>query len=217
MLRVLAALVFVLTALPASAMQFSLVTAGGRHAVLAQGEIRPGDARRLRAALNRIGRDRHGTKELLLDSPGGTVADAWDMADVMDDVGVTAIVPNRAVCASACASVLFVAGKYRVVDQGGRLAIHSCYDARNGGKVDECDAALSRRAARRGVSGIALMAFQELAPGPDSIVVLDASNAACYGLTRAPGKAAPGDNARCIRAALKAAHFGARCSAGRDR
>ena len=101
--------------------------------------------------------------------------------------------------------MLFVAGKYRVVDQGGRLAIHSCYDARNGGKIDECDAALSVRAAQRGVSGIALMAFQELAPGPDSIVVLDAKDAACYGLTRAPGKAAAGDNAPCVKAALKAA------------
>jgi ATP-dependent protease ClpP protease subunit len=205
MLRVLVALAFVLVALPASAMQFSLVSFGGQRAVLAQGEIKPGDARRLRAALARIGRDRHGTKDLLLDSPGGTVADAWDMADVMDAVGVTTIVPNRAVCASACASVLFVAGRYRVVGKAGRLAIHSCYDARSGGKVEACDAALSVRAARRGVSGIALMAFQELAPGPDSIVVLDARDAACYGLTRAPGKTAAGDNAPCIKAALEAA------------
>jgi hypothetical protein len=186
-------------------MQFSLVTIGAQRAVLAQGEIQPGDARRLSSALNRVRRDSHGTKLLLLNSPGGTVADAWDMANVLDQVGVTTVVPNRAVCASACASVLFVAGKYRVVDQGGRLAIHSCYDARNGGKIDECDAALSVRAAQRGVSGIALMAFQELAPGPDSIVVLDAKDAACYGLTRAPGKTAAGDNAPCVKAALKAA------------
>lgn len=211
MLRVFVALVFACLTFPASAMHFALVTTGnGQRAVLAQGEIKPGDARRLAAALNKVERDGHGTKELMLNSPGGTVVDAWDMANIVDEVGVTTIVPARAVCASACASVLFVAGKYRVVDKGGRLAIHSCYDARNGGKIDQCDAALSVRAARNGVSGTALMAFQELAPGPDSIVVLDAADAACYGLTRAPGKAAAGDNAPCIKAALKAARAHAR-------
>ncbi|HVY52031.1 MAG TPA: ATP-dependent Clp protease proteolytic subunit [Devosia sp.] len=210
MLRFLAALAFVLCTLPVQAMQFSLVTLAGQRAVLAQGEIRPGDARRLAAALKRVRPDRFGTRNLLLNSPGGTVVDAWDMANVLDQVGVTTIVPAGAVCASACASVLFVAGKYRLVLAGGRLAIHSCYDARNGGKVEECDAALSIRAAQRGVSGYALMAFQELAPGPNSIVVLSAKDAACYGLMRTPGEPAAGDNAPCIKAALRAARAKAR-------
>jgi hypothetical protein len=106
------------------------------------------------------------------------------------------------VCASACASVLFVAGKYRTIEGKGTLAIHSCFDARDGTKMEDCDAAIATLARREGVSAGAMMAFQEMAPGPGSVVLFDAKQAACFGLTRAPGKASLGDNAPCIRQAL---------------
>ena len=189
--------------LPATAMEFSVVRAGsGQTAILAAGEIIPGDAARLARALRRASPDAHGTRRLLLDSPGGSVVDALDMADLINDVGVTTVVPARALCASACASVLFVAGRYRTVEKGGQLLIHSCFDARSGRKMDQCDAYISARAQQQGISGRAMMAFQEMAPGPDYGVIFDAKDAACFGLTRAPGKAALGDNAPCIQAAL---------------
>lgn len=197
-----------LGALPASAMQFAIVKSGGQTAVLAQGIVKDGDARRLTRALARVPRDRNGTKQLLLDSPGGTVVDAWDMAEIISRTGVTTVIPAGGVCASACASLMFVAGKYRTIQPGGQLAIHSCYDARNGAKIDYCDAIISARAQQQGLSGIALMALQEIAPGPNAIVVLDGRNAACYGLTRAPGKAELGDRAPCVAAALKKARAG---------
>lgn len=203
MLRLLLALVAALTALPAPAMEFSLVTSGGGGAVLASGAIGRNDASRLARALARVPRDSHGTKQLLLDSPGGTVADAWAMADVIAATGVTTIVPARAACASACASVVFLAGKYRRVAPGGQLLIHSCFDSRNGQKMDYCDALIAARAEQEGISGTAIMAFQELAPGPNSVIAFTAADAACFGLTLEPGKRAMGDNAPCIRAALK--------------
>lgn len=203
MLRLLLALAVALCALPAPAMEFSLVSVGGQAAVLATGVIGRNDAERLAAALRRVPRDRNGTRQLLLDSPGGTVADAWAMADVIAASGVTTVVPANAACASACASVVFLAGKYRRVAPGGRLLIHSCFDSRNGQKMDYCDALIAARAEHEGMSGMAMMAFQEFAPGPDSVVAFDAAEAACFGLTLEPGRRPLGDNAPCIQAVLK--------------
>src|ERR1700712_2358268 len=134
MFRLLASILVLaaaLSALPADAMDFSLLrTASGQTEVLASGEIIPGDAPRLARALRHATPDAHGTRRILLDSPGGSVVDAIDMADLMNQIGVLTVVPAKAMCASACASVLFVAGKYRTVEKGGQLLIHSCFDAR---------------------------------------------------------------------------------------
>ena len=47
-----------------------------------------------------------------------------------------------------------------------------------------------------------MMAFQEIAPGPSSGILFNTADAACFGLTRAPGKAELGDNAPCIQKIL---------------
>jgi len=174
-------------AAPALAMDFKLgKMPTGLRVVVASGPIQNGDARRLQRALDRAGRDDQGTKQLLLNSAGGMVLEALKMADVVADVGVTTIVAKGAVCASACARVLFIAGKYRRLDQGGALAIHSCYDSRTGSAVSECNAIISARAQAGGVSGVAMMALQEAA-GSRSVLVLDQKDAACFGLTLQPG------------------------------
>ena len=143
----LLAVLIVLAAAPASAMDFKLLQeSSGPRVVLASGEIGPGDAQMLAAALNLATRDRHGTKELLLNSPGGSVFDALAMTDVMDRVGVSTIIPDHALCGSACASVLFVSGKYRTIETGGLLAIHSCYDIQSGTKVSLCNELISAHA-----------------------------------------------------------------------
>ena len=157
LLAVLITLCACLNVLPANAMQFSLLQdANGQKIVLAQGPIGPGDAGRLIRALRKASVDKHGTRALWLNSPGGTVLDAMNMADVINAVGVTTVVPAKAMCASACASVVFVAGKYRTVEKGGQLLIHSCFDARNGQKMDQCDAVISQRAEANGLSGRAM-------------------------------------------------------------
>jgi hypothetical protein len=203
LLGVLAALCACFNVIPANAMQFSVLQGStGQKIVLAQGEIVEGDAGKLVRALRRASVDKHGTRTVWLNSPGGSVIDAMNMADVINAVGVTTVVPARAMCASACASVVFVAGKYRTVEKGGQLMIHSCFDARNGQKMDQCDAVISQRAQANGLSGRAMMAFQEIAPGPQYGVLFNAADAACFGLTHAPGKAELGDNAPCIQQAL---------------
>jgi hypothetical protein len=205
MLRVLAivsALIMALSVAPASAMDFKLLqSAKGQRLVLASGAIEPGDAQMLATALNRATRSRNGTKQLLLDSPGGSVAESLAMADVMDHVRVSTVVPNGAMCASACASIVFVSGKYRTIEKGGALVIHSCFDARNGRKVDFCDALISQHAEFEGVPGAAMMALQEAA-GTDAAFVMGGPGAACFGLTRAPGTAAH-RSAPCLETAVQ--------------
>jgi hypothetical protein len=192
-------------ALPASAMTFHLsATKGGLKVVMAKGEIVQGDARRLKTALAKASVDQHGTRQLWLDSPGGLVAIALDMADIMDEVGVTTVVGKGALCASACASVLFVSGKYRRVDSGGALAIHSCYDSRNGHAMSDCNAAISAHAEFEGVSGSTMMALQEAA-GSEAIILFDKAAAACFGLTLQPGAAPSTKVPPCMKKAMKKA------------
>jgi hypothetical protein len=196
------ALLVVLPLAPASAMEFRLLQAhGGQRLVLASGAIGPGDAQQLVRALNLATRDKNHTKQLLLDSPGGSVAEALAMADVMDQVGVSTVVPAQAICGSACASILFVSGKYRTIERGGRLAIHSCYDRYSGVAMEECNRIISEHAQYEGVPGAAMMAFQEVA-GPHSALVFDAADAACFGITRRPGSPAV-NPAPCLKAALQ--------------
>ena len=153
---------------------------------MAQGDIERGDARRLAKALERADPDRHGTRQLYLESDGGLVSEALKMADVMREVGVTTIVRDGKVCASACASVLFVSGRYRTVERGGMLAIHSCFDVRNGRAASRCNAIISAHAETVGVSGFAMMALQEAA-GSGGVIMFDTEDAACFGFTLKPG------------------------------
>lgn len=192
-------------AFPASAMSFKLgTTRDGLRVVVASGDIVRGDARRLSRALERAGRDRHGTKRLYLDSPGGIVIEAMKMAEIMKAERVSAIVRKDALCASACASVLFVSGAYRTVEKGGALAIHSCYDALSGRAASECNAAISAHADSVGVSGLTMMVLQEAA-GNGAVLVFDAENAECFGLTLRPGARPSSKTPRCMADALRAA------------
>jgi hypothetical protein len=192
-------------AVPASAMDFRLLQSRGQRAILALGPINPGDAPRLAAALSLATRDKAGTKELLLDSPGGSVDEALAMAEIMDRAGVRTVVPAGAMCGSACASVLFVSGKYRSIDKGGVLAIHSCYDALSGRQIESCNEQISAHAEYEGASGQAMMALQQAA-GTHAAFVFDNAGATCFGLTRAPGaRARHSAAAPCLEAALKGA------------
>jgi hypothetical protein len=194
-----AAMLLALAGAPAAAMNFKFGTMGsGLTVVVAKGDIARGDARKLARALDKAGTDRHGTKLLYLESDGGLVAEALKMAEIMRSVGVTTIVRKDTVCASACASVLFVSGKYRTVEKGGMLAIHSCIDALSGRTASHCNAVISAHADSVGVSGLAMMALQEAA-GNDTVIVFTPEDAACFGLTLKPGAKPSNRTPKCVR------------------
>jgi hypothetical protein len=195
--------VLALLAAPASAMTFKFGTLkGGVPVVVATGDIVKGDARRLIKALERAARGGSGTIQVYLESRGGLVLEALKMADVLAKSGVTTVVRKGAVCASACASILFVAGRFRTIESGGILAIHSCHDAVSGRAVSACNAVISSYAEASGVSGATMMALQEAA-GDDAVIVFDEKDAACFGLTLKPGARPSKKVAPCVADALK--------------
>jgi hypothetical protein len=195
------AIVLALVPAPVSAMQFQLLQSKGQRMVLATGEIVAGDAAKLERALKLATRGQNRTKDLLLDSPGGLVREAFAMANVMDIEGVSTVVPANAVCASACASVLFVSGRYRSIEKGGALLIHSCFDGRDGSEVEFCNALISEHAQYEGASGLAMMALQQAA-GTNTGFLIDGKAAACLGLISSSGRRAAAVPP-CLRAAMR--------------
>jgi hypothetical protein len=106
---------------PAAAMSVqTAATRSGAPVLLLQGRIVSGDAKRLRAAL-------HGEQRvvlLVLNSPGGSVLEAQEIAKLIHASGAPALVPSNAVCASAC-FMLFAAAKSRLVEPGAMVGVHS--------------------------------------------------------------------------------------------
>ena len=116
----------------ASAMEFYILSMrDGIRVVFATGDIVAGDNERLRVALQSADRDQFGLKRVVLKSGGGLVIEALAIVALMDKEKVSTIVPPSAVCASACAQILFLAGVQHVVMDGGALGIHSCSNGGN--------------------------------------------------------------------------------------
>jgi hypothetical protein len=85
----------------AAAMDFSTKQlSDGDRFILAKGEIVDGDTERLRIALQSVGRNRYGNKEMALESGGGLVAESLKMVALMDKEKVSTIVLPGAMCAS---------------------------------------------------------------------------------------------------------------------
>lgn len=171
---------------PAAAMTFSTsVLADGKRYVVASGQIGEGDAGRLRVALQSADRDSFGHKIVALDSSGGSVGGAFAMVEIMDKEQVSTIVMPGAACASACAQILFLSGIHRTVAEGGRLGLHSCYDARERTRSLACNELIAQNARARGTPYESIMAFMHLG-APTGMRWLDASDADCWGFTRRP-------------------------------
>jgi hypothetical protein len=181
----LAALV-ALTGMAVQAMEITTAAgADGRRIVVARGVIGAGDTERLRRALALADPGKEGLRTIAIDSPGGAVDESFDMATLMDRERVTVIVRSGAICASACAQIVFLAGIQRVVQDGGRLGLHSCARAGSGTRAPICNETIARLGAARGAPYGTLMAFMSMT-GPDQIRWLDAEEADCWGLTLWP-------------------------------
>ncbi len=191
----------------ASAMTFSIITMPDGHRIVAGvGEIVSGDAARLQVILQSADRDPWGNKSIALNSPGGSVAAAFEMVAVMDREKVSTIVPPGAKCASACAQVLFVSGIHRVVLEGGLLGMHSC--SRAGIRSELCNEEIAMNAVAHGVAHGSVMAFMRYV-GPSDILWFSSKDADCWGLAKWPpgmGYAPqPGELGPCVEAAIRQA------------
>ena len=121
------------------------------HSVLKlTGEIDTGTFKQLDAQSANIMPLSYGLPVLLLDSPGGRVDEAMKISDLLDRKPFHTVVPDGAKCASSCASIIFIAGKARTVEESGLLGQHSC--SRDGVPDYACNEKLSAHAVEHGVS-----------------------------------------------------------------
>ncbi len=143
--------------------------------VVASGPIETGDAAKF-AALPKF-------TTLELDSPGGLVEEALDIAANIDSrAGIRTVIKPGSSCASACAMALFVSGETRIVYMGGRLGIHSCY-APDGSPALECNKRMAANATAHGVPWGVIEGFANYTK-PSDMMWLGAEDAECWGLMK---------------------------------
>ena len=143
--------------------------------VVASGPIELGDAAKF-AALPPF-------KVLELNSPGGLVGEALQIATNMDARGgIRTEIKPGARCASACGMALFVSGKTRVVYWGGHLGIHSCRTP-DGQPAIECNQEMAANAAAHGVPWGVIEGFGNYT-APSDMHWLGPEEAECWGLMK---------------------------------
>jgi hypothetical protein len=186
----------------ARAMTFTYYTVDGFKVLYADGDIVAGDAARLQNVLSQLPRDILGLKEMALNSNGGLVTEALRMGDVMDREGVYTYVADGGVCASACASVLFIDGHYHVVMPGGHLGFHTCYHGKTGQPAAECNELLAQNALDHGTPKDAI--YEAIhGTSPNQAMWYNADTADCWGLTRWPAQANHQLQLPCVAPALQ--------------
>ncbi len=136
---------------PARAMHFFTVnTNDGRLLLVAEGEIKEGDDKRLhdfvaalpaQAKLFAVG----------LDSPGGNLREGVYLANSIHSTGLPTIVSSRGMCASAC-FLMFAAGSTRMASINARIGVHSASsDGEDNGPAQAVTTLMARQAAEFGV------------------------------------------------------------------
>lgn len=156
------------------------------NTVVAEGIIQKGDDKKFETISKKAGRDRFGNIILVLNSPGGDVNAALAMANSMDKILVTTIVAGPAICASACASVIYVSGKLRAVLDKGTLGFHSCYTVNTDGFIvkshnGECNDMVGMNALSHGIDYATVDVWTGKF-GPDKMAYIGADVACQIGL-----------------------------------
>src|SRR6056297_2980705 len=81
------------------------------------GELRSSDVEVFSDYLSR------GIDELVLSSPGGSLQAAWEIGELVEEAGLSVVLPDAADCASAC-TIVFMHGEQRVMGETSRLGFH---------------------------------------------------------------------------------------------
>jgi hypothetical protein len=170
---------------PLMADTLTVDTWRGRKVLRLSGPIEEGISVQFAELATKVEKFPHGMPVLLLDSPGGSVAEAMTMSRLLDLHSFHTVIPNGAKCASACASILFIAGAFRTVEPFGALGQHSCS---SGGMADKaCNEMLAQHALAHGVSHGSVAAFVTYVP-PGEIQWFSRKDADGWGLTRYAGE-----------------------------
>jgi hypothetical protein len=153
--------------------------------VIAEGEISDGDVERFVRMSRLADRDKYGNITLVLNSLGGSVSAAFELVKIMDDLETTALVPQNALCASACASIVYVSAEHHMILGDGKLGFHTCYSNGGGSYVPNsfCNELIAQNAVLRGTSYAAVDMFTHDF-GPGKMAWLDGKLACELGLCR---------------------------------
>jgi hypothetical protein len=155
--------------------------------IIGEGPIADGDAERFAKIAPLATRDKYGNVTLVLNSPGGSVHAAFKLVEAMDEFEVSTIVPDNATCASACASIVYISGRYHDVLGTGILGFHTCYINNSGIKEPSalCNEAIAEHAFTRGTS-YAAVDFASKDYGPDGMAWIGRGVACAIGLCGPP-------------------------------
>jgi hypothetical protein len=191
MLRMIAISAVIAIASSAEAMTFRVESSPEEKikVIIGEGPIEDGDAGRLEKVIPLAGRDRYGNIPLYLNSPGGSVKAAFELVAVMDREEFSAIVGSGARCASACASIIYVSGRFHQLVGTGLLGIHTCYvDKGQSGPPEPnsfCNEIVAQNAVEHGTSYGAVQMWQRDI-GPDQMAWIGQEVACKYGLCGPP-------------------------------
>jgi hypothetical protein len=100
---------------------------GRSDTLLMKGDIEHGDLNKLQAELNTRAKVGLATTYLMLDSNGGFVTPAFDIAKAVHDNRLTTVVGTGASCISSCV-LIFAAGEQRFWWAGCYIGVHNAYD-----------------------------------------------------------------------------------------
>jgi uncharacterized protein YecT (DUF1311 family) len=166
-------------------MEFTKHLARNGIAIKATGAIVEGDAIKLQLIASEASVDDKGLRRIILESPGGSVAEAMRIATVIRANDFVTLVGGE--CASACAAVLYPAGRYFMLLDSGKLGFHSCYDSRTLIEQPECTKSIAGFAATNGFPYGSIKVFAE----PSDMYWITNVLAYCYGMERFIGDPAP--------------------------
>jgi hypothetical protein len=187
---------------PVFGMTFEVVLLKGEPAIIAQGIIVAGDAGRLKRVLKKENRHSLGYFAMALNSPGGNVAAAFEISKLMDASNVNTYVPPEFKCASACAMIVFIAGREHINTKGGSLGFHGCYNSITKQIVGLCNEAIAQHSIDHGTAYGSVMAFIERVPY-DQMIWISGDEADCWAINRYKTNATPNNYEKCVFDAIR--------------
>jgi hypothetical protein len=175
-------------ATPAGAMTINRTHLDGIGDVIdLQGDIKEGNGASLRAYLNSIPEhDRRNIVAFRLDSLGGSVGEAAEMADAIANTRRGTIVGEDNVCVSACV-FLFAAGNERLVSSTARIGVHRSHNA-NGESQGNVIGFMAKVAKRYGVPDSIIT--QMVTTDPDAVTWLTRADYAAWNVEVVEAKVA---------------------------
>ena len=186
----------------AEAMTFEVVAMNGEPAIRGSGEILRGDAARLKSVLTSKAKHSYGYYTLVLESPGGSVQSAFEISKVIDAHYINTYVAPGGRCVSACAAIVFIAGREHVAVPGAYLGFHGCFNAQTKSIETLCNEAIAEHATAHGTSYGAVMAFIEKVPF-NEVVWIGGQESDCWGINRYDISPKPKNYLQCVTDMLR--------------